>query len=48
MIQDFHSEGLKNGGQNNSNPGYRNYHFACYAAYLIDPDGYKIEAVCYK
>lgn len=46
-VQDFHSEGLKNGGQNNGNPGYREYHSNYYASYLIDPDGYRIEAVCH-
>lgn len=42
----FHEEGLKAGGIDNGAPGLRpQYHETYYAAFLIDPDGYNIEAV---
>lgn len=47
MVKDFHSEGLKHGGKNNGDPGYRDYHPNYFASYLIDPDGYRIESVCH-
>jgi catechol 2,3-dioxygenase-like lactoylglutathione lyase family enzyme len=43
----FHSEGLKAGGRDNGAAGPRaDYSPTYYAAFLIDPDGNNIEAVC--
>ncbi|MGJ4907370.1 VOC family protein [Bradyrhizobium sp. HKCCYLS2033] len=43
----FHSEGLKAGGGDNGGAGPRtDYSPTYYAAFLIDPDGNNIEAVC--
>lgn len=41
----FHTAGLACGGRDNGGPGLRaDYGAGYYAAYLIDPDGYRIEA----
>lgn len=46
-VDAFHSEGLRNGGTDNGPPGLRpHYGPTYYAAFVIDPDGYPIEAVC--
>ena len=46
-IQKFHSEGLKAGGRDNGGAGPRaDYSPTYYAAFLIDPDGNNVEAVC--
>jgi predicted lactoylglutathione lyase len=46
MVDSFHKLGIEAGGSCNGKPGYReNYHPGYYAAYIIDPDGYNIEAV---
>ncbi len=46
-INKFHSEGLKAGGRDNGEPGPRkDYSPTYYAAFLIDPDGNNVEAVC--
>ncbi|MGE0206707.1 MAG: VOC family protein [Candidatus Babeliales bacterium] len=40
---------LKFGGQDNGKPGLRSeYHPHYYAAFIIDPDGWRIEAVCHN
>jgi catechol 2,3-dioxygenase-like lactoylglutathione lyase family enzyme len=45
----FHAEGLKAGGRDNGAPGLRaDYGPTYYAAFLIDPDGNNVEAVCMK
>lgn len=42
----FHAAALKHGGRCNGPPGLRpNYGDHYYAAFVIDPDGYRIEAV---
>ena len=46
QVQAFFEAGLKAGGRDNGKPGYREYHSAYYAAFLLDPDGNNIEAVC--
>jgi catechol 2,3-dioxygenase-like lactoylglutathione lyase family enzyme len=44
-VDAFHSSGLACGGRDNGRPGLRpDYGAGYYAAYLIDPDGYRIEA----
>jgi catechol 2,3-dioxygenase-like lactoylglutathione lyase family enzyme len=48
-VDAFYQEALANGGKDNGAPGIRsNYHPNYYAAYVIDPDGYKLEAVCHQ
>lgn len=47
-IHAFHRAGLANGGTDNGAPGPRpDYSESYYAAFLIDPDGNNVEAVCY-
>jgi len=42
----FHATALKHGGQDNGAPGLRpEYGENYYAAFVIDPDGYRVEAV---
>ena len=46
-IKAFHAAGLKAGGRDNGVAGPRaDYSPTYYAAFLIDPDGNNIEAVC--
>jgi catechol 2,3-dioxygenase-like lactoylglutathione lyase family enzyme len=46
-IKKFHAEGLKAGGRDNGAAGTRaDYSPTYYAAFLIDPDGNNVEAVC--
>ena len=46
-IRKFHAEGLKAGGRDNGGAGPRaDYSPTYYAAFLIDPDGNNVEAVC--
>jgi catechol 2,3-dioxygenase-like lactoylglutathione lyase family enzyme len=46
-IKKFHSEGVKAGGRDNGEAGHRHdYSPTYYAAFLIDPDGNNVEAVC--
>ena len=48
-VQRFHADGLKAGGRDNGAPGPRaDYSPDYYAAFLFDPDGHNIEAVCFK
>ncbi|HEV7135156.1 MAG TPA: VOC family protein [Steroidobacteraceae bacterium] len=44
-VDAFHAAGVACGGRDNGPPGPRpDYGAGYYAAYLIDPDGYRIEA----
>ncbi|MDE2261618.1 MAG: VOC family protein [Gammaproteobacteria bacterium] len=44
-VDAFHAAGLASGGLDNGGPGLRaDYGAGYYAAYLMDPDGYRIEA----
>ena len=46
-IGKFHSEGVKAGGRDHGAPGPRkDYSPTYFAAFLIDPDGNNVEAVC--
>jgi len=46
-VDAFHSAALNNGGRDNGKPGLRvDYGPGYYAAFVIDPDGYRIEAHC--
>jgi catechol 2,3-dioxygenase-like lactoylglutathione lyase family enzyme len=43
----FHAAGLRAGGRDNGGPGPRpDYGPTYYAAFLVDPDGNNVEAVC--
>ncbi|WP_431854793.1 VOC family protein [Azospirillum sp.] len=46
-VDRFHAAGLDAGGRDNGAPGLRtDYSPTYYAAFLIDPDGNNVEAVC--
>lgn len=46
-VADFHATALTNGGTDAGAPGDRpQYTRPFFGAFVIDPDGYKIEAVC--
>jgi catechol 2,3-dioxygenase-like lactoylglutathione lyase family enzyme len=45
-VDGFHAAGLKAGGEDNGAPGLRpEYHPRYYGAFVLDPDGFNIEAV---
>jgi catechol 2,3-dioxygenase-like lactoylglutathione lyase family enzyme len=47
-VDAFHAAGLDAGGTDNGAPGVREiYHPHYYGAYVLDPDGNNIEAVCH-
>jgi catechol 2,3-dioxygenase-like lactoylglutathione lyase family enzyme len=49
QVDAFHRAALAAGGKDNGAPGLRpKYHANYYAAFVIDPDGHNIEAVCHK
>ncbi len=46
-VDRFHAAALKSGGRDNGKPGVRkDYSDNYYAAFVADPDGYRIEAYC--
>jgi catechol 2,3-dioxygenase-like lactoylglutathione lyase family enzyme len=46
-VEAFHAAALKAGGRDNGKPGLRtDYGPTYYAAFVVDPDGYRIEAYC--
>jgi catechol 2,3-dioxygenase-like lactoylglutathione lyase family enzyme len=45
QVRAFHAAGLAAGGSDQGAPGLRSYHSGYYAAFLLDPEGNKIEAV---
>jgi len=46
-VRAFHQAGLAAGGVDNGPPGPRpQYHDAYYAAFVLDPDGNNVEALC--
>jgi catechol 2,3-dioxygenase-like lactoylglutathione lyase family enzyme len=48
-VDAFHKAALSAGGRDNGKPGLRaDYGANYYAAFVIDPDGYRIEAYCGK
>lgn len=47
-VDAFHAAGLAHGGRDEGAPGLRpGYHPQYYAAFLLDPDGNRLEAVCH-
>ncbi|HKT44092.1 MAG TPA: VOC family protein [Gaiellaceae bacterium] len=47
-VDAFHAAGLAGGGVDNGAPGLRWYHDDYYGAFVLDPDGNNVEAVCHK
>jgi len=47
QVEAFYRAGLASGAKDNGAPGYRDYWPGYYAAFLLDPDGNNIEAVCH-
>ena len=48
-VDAFHAAALANGGKDEGPPGPRpHYHPHYYGAYVRDPDGNKIQAVCHR
>lgn len=48
VVDAFHRAGLAAGGADNGAPGLRpHYHPNYYGAFVLDPDGHNIEAVCH-
>ncbi|MBB3659992.1 catechol 2,3-dioxygenase-like lactoylglutathione lyase family enzyme [Rhizobium sp. BK650] len=45
-VDAFHAAAVAAGGTSNGGPGFRPYHDRYYAAFVFDPDGNNIEAVC--
>jgi len=49
QVRAFHAAALAAGGTDNGGPGIREqYHKDYYGAFVIDPEGHNIEAVCHK
>jgi catechol 2,3-dioxygenase-like lactoylglutathione lyase family enzyme len=47
-VDAFHKAALAAGGRDNGGPGLRaHYHPNYYGAFVLDPDGHNIEAVCH-
>lgn len=48
-VDAFHAAALAAGGVDNGSPGMREiYHPGYYGAFVLDPDGHNIEAVCHS
>jgi catechol 2,3-dioxygenase-like lactoylglutathione lyase family enzyme len=48
-VDAFHAAALEAGGTDNGGPGVREiYHPTYYGAYVLDPDGNNVEAVCHR
>ncbi len=49
IVDAFYREAVAAGGTPNGEPGLRpEYHPNYYGAFVLDPDGYNIEAVCHE
>jgi catechol 2,3-dioxygenase-like lactoylglutathione lyase family enzyme len=47
-VDAFHAAAVAAGGRDNGAPGLRpRYHAEYYGAYVLDPDGHNVEAVCH-
>jgi catechol 2,3-dioxygenase-like lactoylglutathione lyase family enzyme len=47
-VRAFHAAALEAGAKDNGAPGLRDYAPNYYAAFVVDPDGNNIEAVCHS
>ena len=48
-VDAFHAAAIAAGGTDNGAPGLRpHYHASYYGAFVLDPDGNNIEAVCHR
>jgi len=48
MVRAFYTAAMAAGGTDNGAPGVReHYHADYYGAFVIDPDGHNVEAVCH-
>lgn len=48
-VDAFYKAAIAAGGRDNGSPGLRpHYHASYYGAFVRDPDGHNIEAVCHK
>jgi catechol 2,3-dioxygenase-like lactoylglutathione lyase family enzyme len=48
MVDAFYQAAMAAGGRDNGAPGIRaHYHPSYYGAFVLDPDGHNIEAVCH-
>lgn len=48
QVRQFHAAAIAAGAQDNGAPGLRpHYHANYYGAFVLDPDGHNIEAVCH-
>jgi catechol 2,3-dioxygenase-like lactoylglutathione lyase family enzyme len=49
LVDAFYKAAMEAGGRDNGAPGVRElYHPNYYAAFVLDPDGHNIEAVCHE
>ena len=49
QVDEFHRRALAAGAKDNGAPGLRpHYHATYYGAFVLDPDGHNIEAVCHE
>src|SRR4051812_43852610 len=49
LVHDFHAAAIAAGGTDNGGPGVREiYHPHYYGAFVLDPDGNNVEAVCHS
>jgi catechol 2,3-dioxygenase-like lactoylglutathione lyase family enzyme len=48
LVEQFHATGLETGGTDGGAPDTRPFHPNYYSAYVIDPDGVTLEAVCHR
>lgn len=49
QVRQFYDAALAAGGKDNGEPGVREiYHPDYYGAFVLDPDGHNVEAVCHK
>lgn len=49
VVDAFHAAALAAGGRDNGPPGLRPlYHEHYYGAFILDPDGHNVEAVCHR
>jgi catechol 2,3-dioxygenase-like lactoylglutathione lyase family enzyme len=49
LVDAFHEAALAAGGRDNGAPGLKpHYHPNYYAAFVLDPDGINVEAVCHR